>query len=345
MYKTKIKRFLIGLFIVNMSITGCFRGEISVDVKPNGSGVVSIAAGMTSQAKSMVYSQGGSLTQDIRDSLSGDGNISMTDIAVTTWREGDYEWSKAERKFKKLDEVNDLMMDREIFTRFLISRKSGLLQDEFILDAEFDKLNDEGSANEFGIDPSAFIEMKFSARLPGNIVETNGFVDINDPNRITWSAQGNQNVPIRARSVVVNWFNIIGMLCGSGIFLLLGVYALGGFDSFMRTRAKQQKRIDYLEDHSVSGVPSRPKPNYISELAIENLLSQVNTRALNSIGEIRKKRDEIALIWKDSQGKQSYIYVKDLGNDTISVNGNVYPAKLPNAKSAIIDALKKQQSN
>lgn len=347
MSMARIKRSLISplILMVGILLSGCFKGEIAVDIKSNGSGVMSIAAGMTSEAKSLVYSNGGNLPQDIQQSLSDGGAVSVNDTTVTTWRDGDYEWAKAEREFKTLSEIQRVMMNRDLFNRFSITRKRGILQDEFILDAELGALNDDGSLdNEFGMDPSAFIEMKFSARLPGKIVESNGFADINDPNLIVWSVEGNRSVSVRARSVVWNWLNIFGIFCGSNLFLVFAVYALGGFDSILRSLKKQTKKIDYLSDDLPAVNQLREKPDYITELAIENLLQQVNTQVLKSGGEIRKQKSEIALVWKDAQGKQKYLYIKDLGNEQISVNGVNYPATLPNAKVAISAALKKQNS-
>jgi hypothetical protein len=347
MNMAKLKRSLIYPLILMTSVllSGCFKGEIAVDVKSNGSSVMSIAAGMTSEAKSLAYSNGGNLTQDIQQSLADEGTVSVNDITVTTWRDGDYEWAKAEREFKTLDELQRVMMNRDLFNRFSLTRKRGIFQDEFILDAELDALNDDGSFNnEFGMDPSAFIDMKFSARLPGEIVESNGFADINDPNLIVWSVEGNQPVSVRARSVVWNWLNISGITCGSILVFLIAVYALGGFDSILPSSKRKTKKIDYLSDDPPAAIRHYEKPDYITELVIENLLQQVNTQVLKSSGEIRKQKREIALVWKDAQGKQKYIYIKDLENDQISVNGVNYPATLPNVKAAISAALKNQNS-
>src|SRR5436190_1196533 len=140
MFIGKIKRTLILCIVgvvATVGLTGCFKGEVSVDVKPNGSGILSLAIGMTEQAKALVASP---------------------------------------------DEINKALSGNELFNRFVLTRSHGLLRDEITLDAEFAPMNSNASGNDSGVDPSAFIKMTFSARLPGKIIETNGLTDINDPN-------------------------------------------------------------------------------------------------------------------------------------------------------------------
>jgi hypothetical protein len=53
-------RRTVGLWIVGIvatiGLTGCFKGEVSIDVMPNGSGNLSLAFGMTQQAKTFLSS-------------------------------------------------------------------------------------------------------------------------------------------------------------------------------------------------------------------------------------------------------------------------------------------------
>src|SRR5258706_9740394 len=179
--------FILGVvgIITTIGLTGCFKGEIAVDVKQNGSGILNLAIGMTQQAKVFAASQGTDPFQDINKSL-GNGTDTPKDVKVTTWIDGDYEWTKAEKEFANLDEINKVLNGKKLFNNFSLTRSHSLLRDEFTLQAEFAPLNSNTSGNDSGVDPSAFIQMSFSARLPGKIIETNGLTDINDPNRIVW---------------------------------------------------------------------------------------------------------------------------------------------------------------
>src|SRR4030095_4628631 len=107
MFLKKIKRTtilcIVGI-IATLGLTGCFKGEVSVDVKPNGSGILSLAIGMTQQAKALASSQGTDPLQDINKSLAN-GASTAKDVKVTTWIDGDYEWTKAEKVFASPDEI------------------------------------------------------------------------------------------------------------------------------------------------------------------------------------------------------------------------------------------------
>lgn len=359
MKKINIKpRALLPFFLIILSfgLSGCFKGNISVDVKANGSGIVSIAFGMTQQAKALISSQGTNPLQDIEQSMSDESGNVPTDVKVTRWTEGDYEWTKAEKEFKSLDEINKVILNRSLFNHFSLTRKRGIFQDEFILDAELDALNSDIPSDNSGIDPSAFIEMSFSARLPGKITETNGFVDTNDPNLVVWNVEGYQTVSVKARSVTWNWLNIFGILTGGFLFVLFGIYALGGFDSILYPRSQNKKplpqRQQSLQHQNEKPLPQRQqllqpqneRISYIVDLNIEDLLSQINTRALNSAGQFYRKSGEIALVWKDNSGKQRFIDVKELGNNQISINGQVCLATRESVKSELINALNKQKA-
>ena len=333
-----------------IGLTGCVKGKVSVDVKWTGSTVVSITLGMTQQAQSLVASQGENTFQDIEKTMADKTGKIPAGIEVEKWRESDYDWISVTKKFSSLEQVNDVMTNNTLFNSFSLTRNRGIFRDEFILDAELAALSNDMPSSDYAIDPTAFIDMSFSARLPGTIVETNGFADLEDPNLLTWNAQGYQNVSIKARSLSWNWLNlflIMGAMFGLFIF---GIYAFGGFDFLLAP-----KKIPYYvspgqhtlpQNEPVLQSPAQPlaqKTNYIVELGIEDLLNQVNTRMLNSIGEMRIQPMEIALLWKDEQGAQRFIYIKDLGNHEIAINGKNFSATRDNVKAGIKTVLQKQK--
>lgn len=347
MHTTNIKRFMILCvvsFILSFALTGCFKGNVSVDIKSNGSGIVSFSFGMTQQAKALVSSQDSNFTQGIEQVMSIGDESTPTDVNVTRWVDGDYEWAKVEKEFGSLDEINKVQILNEgLFNHFSLTRKRGILQDEFILDAELDALNSDIPSDNSGVDPSAFIVMSFSASLPGKIVESNGLVDVNNPNRIVWNAEGNQPVSVKARSVTWNWLNIFGIIAVGFLFVLLvllGIYMLGGFNNILISTTQNKKDSP---QHQQPLQSQNENTNYIVDFNIENLLSQINTRALNSAGQFYKKPRQIALVWTDINGKQRFIDVKELEKNQIAINGQVYSATKENVKLGLISALQKQK--
>src|SRR5215213_8880256 len=196
--------FLVVVIITSVGLTGCFKGEVSVDVMPNGSGNISFAIGMTQQAKALLTKQSAKTPQDTSQ-IFADEFGATEDLKITSWIDGDYEWTKAEKKFASPDEVNNILNRNKLFKHFTLTRSHGLLRDVISLDAEFSPLDDNTSGNDLGVDASTFIQMAFSARLPGKIIETNGLRDKNDPNRIVWNMASSQPVSIKATSGAWNW--------------------------------------------------------------------------------------------------------------------------------------------
>jgi hypothetical protein len=243
-----------------------------------------------------------------------------------------------------------------LFNHFSLTRKPGIFQNEFILDAELAALDTDIPSDNSGIDPYAFIEMSFSARLPGKLTEANGFVDKNDPNLVVWNVEGYQTVSVKTRSVTWNWLNIFGILIGGLLFVLLGIYALGGFDSILNARSQNKKPLlqpqqslqpqneKALSSHQQILQPQNERTSYIVDFNIEDLLMQINTRVLNSVGQFNKKSGEIALTWNGNDGKQRFIVVKDLENNQISINGQVCLATRESVKSELINALNIQKT-
>lgn len=245
-------QFVAVLLMIVMGTSGCFKADISVEVKANGSGVLGIAIGMTEQAKALLSSQGaGDPFQSMQDQISQQNGQEAADLEVTRWVDGDYEWMKAERPFSNVEEINALMAENQMFNRFSLTRNHGFLQDEYVLDAELNKINDQASSGaSLDIDPSTFIEVTFSASLPGKIVESNGVADAADPNRLTWTAQGEQTVPIQARAMVWNWLVILAIVLVIGLIAALGIAAA----VFLVFKGSQKKQLGQVNQ---TGLPMK----------------------------------------------------------------------------------------
>ena len=353
MRATNIKRTILSIAIsllMSFLLTGCFKGNISVDIKWDGSADVSVALGMTPQAMALISSsnQGTNPFQDMRTSLADSSGMIPSGVQVKQWNDGDYNWMSATKNFSDFNQVNQIMENKKIFNNFSLSRKSFLIVDEYELDAEMAPLASDVSSADTTIDPSTFITMTTSASFPGVILDSNGFQDSKDQNLYTWTAEGHQAVPITIKSLSVDWLGMFILILVVLGVTLLGIYAFGGFDFIFHPKKKVLNVVPQNQSNSQlsSSMPlesRRQPPDCMVELGIEDLLNQVNSRAVNSMGEFRRRPGEMALIWKDAADQQRFIDIKDLGNRQISVNGKNYPATKDNAKAGIMEALKNQK--
>jgi len=209
----KIFKLVICLALI-IPLAGCFKGEFLIDVHPNGSATVAGSYGLNTEAKLLLGMQGENLEEQLFD-LNTNGETART----SRWVDGEYEWVKVERDFDTIDEVNYNFQEVEILDHFLITRKTGLFRNQIILDAEFDFSSPEGTETDFmGFLASDMINFRYLARMPGSIQETNGLMDINDPNLLVWTINFDGVTPIYAKSVTWNYLNI--GLVAAGILLL-----------------------------------------------------------------------------------------------------------------------------
>lgn len=228
----KLLKLVICLFLT-IPLAGCFKGEFFVDIHPNGSATVAGSYGLNTEAKLLLGMQGENLEEQLFD-LNTNGETART----SRWVDGEYEWVKVERDFETLEEVNKSFQEVEIIDHFSLTRKTGLFQNQFILDAEFDFSTTEGtSTDSLGFSASDMINFRFLARLPGSVIETNGLKDINDPNLLVWTINIDGVSPIHAKSVTWNYLNI--GLIAAGFFLLAILFILL-FVLFILTRIKSQ---------------------------------------------------------------------------------------------------------
>ena len=101
------QKFFLTLFLVFMffGLSGCFKAEISVDVKDSGKGMIGMAFGVTQEAKALLSistsNESGTtenpietLQQAMKEEIGVPGVVQ-----ISNWIEGDYEWMKAEKGF------------------------------------------------------------------------------------------------------------------------------------------------------------------------------------------------------------------------------------------------------
>jgi len=221
------------LSLVALGLSGCVRARVGFDLRPDGSGTVTAAYGVTQQAKAMIASQGGT-SDPSKGFFKSDGGD--TSVRVRQWDDGDYEWTEGTRAFVNVDELNTLMKNGNMFEQFSLDHQHGLLKDRFVLDARTKPMDDNartGQAAGLNIDPEQFIRLQIGARLPGNIVETNGTRDAKDPSSLLWQIRLRESTTLRAVSETWNWMTI--GIAGAGTITLV-IVGLGGYWSMRKPK-------------------------------------------------------------------------------------------------------------
>lgn len=368
-----IKRFLqklplfLVLIVIALSLSGCFKVRVAVDVKPNGSGTVGISMGMTSQAKALIASQGeGDPIQSLAKDISENPN-NPSDVKITRWTEGDYEWVQGEVAFNDLNDLNKRMSGIDYFEYFSITRKPGLFRDSFVLNARLKPLLD-GTDTSSGIDPSAFIEMQMMIHLPGDVIETNGVFDGKDSTNMIWTVNSKQAVTMQATSETWNWLNI-GIFAALGV---LGVLAVSLVAIFMVSEKPKKKVVPAIARHNVGQLPkpnsntgivtaknnlqpisasddllipetrTTSTPNWLVAIGARSLLNDVNHFMLKDVGVIYESEDEIYLEWFSISGKNDTqgIHITLISQQEIKVNEKLFPATHEGLKLGIATCLR-----
>ena len=240
MFKVKNKLLLLIVFLMALVSTGCIKLHLNIEVNPDGSGTMGMAMGMTAQAKALAGSQG---VGDPFDAISEEmaQSADAPEVTVNRWTEGEYEWAEAQVSFQTLDELNTRMQETDLFKFFKISKRSGLLKDSYVLDAEIaPSAFTSDLPSDMDVNPSGMFEARMTVTLPGEIVESNGIREGGkDSNSLSWTLTSEKALRVHAVSENLDWTR--GILLGGGIFALV-VGAIGlivlGIVFMRRERAK-----------------------------------------------------------------------------------------------------------
>jgi hypothetical protein len=234
----RASQFVLWL-ILAFALSGCFKVRTTIDIKPDGSGTLGMAVGITQQAKELLASQseGKDPMQSITESLSEQLGVSNPqDMNVKRWTEGEYEWVQGDVDFRDLNDLNERVSRSDYFESFSVTRQSDIFRDRFVLNGRLKPLKDSAISNPddtpspggmpglSNADPATFIEIQAAVRLPGNVVQTNG-VRNSGSSEILWTASSDQTVTMQATSESWNWLNIgiAGSAVGVGILAIAGV--------------------------------------------------------------------------------------------------------------------------
>ncbi len=374
--RNRVLQFILWLVLAS-ALSGCLKVRMTIDIKPDGSGTVGMALGMTQQAKVLVASQGGDPMQSLTKDLSG-SPTNPQDVKVTRWTEGEYEWVQGEVAFRDLNDLNERMSRIGFFESFLVTRQPGIFRDRFILNARLKPLmqvTNTSDTSGFGdVDPSAFIEVQMTVRLPGDVIETNGVFDGKDSTNILWTVSSKQTITMQATSEVWNWLNI-GI---AGVTVGFGILAIGGIALLMiAARPKQRKNLPvtrvtanrlsgpllsssgsvgvakkspqaHTQDEVISPVqlespfsPAFP-PDLLAKIGARSLLQDVNHFLLKDMGAISEAPNELYLEWPvvPGGGEMRGIHIKLINQQRLTVNGQVFPATHEGVKAGITNCLR-----
>ncbi|MFW6116293.1 MAG: LppM family (lipo)protein, partial [bacterium] len=176
MGKETLKSILHRLVItglVSLALTGCVKARLEIGVKPDGSGTMSVAIGMTQEALSFAGEDGEGVMERLSEEMSGDEDTE--EVEIRRWREGNYEWFSTSTSFETLEDLNSRLTDIKEFGSVSVTRERGLVRDRFVLDGEINPLmGDEEAPGDLLIDPGGFFEFQVVVGLPGEVVKTNG---------------------------------------------------------------------------------------------------------------------------------------------------------------------------
>lgn len=219
----------ITLFVVLvlsvLALSSCVKVEINLDIHQNGSILMSAALGLTTQAESMLKSSNSEPITPFAD-LLGRQTVDPS-VKVTSWVDGDYAWVKYEKELQTPGEVNQLFTESKLFNKFSLTQTRGLLQNKYSLDAKLAPVSTDEQVAQMaplGINITSIVSLRFSVRMPGKILYTNGIPDKNDPNLIYWDIQANNPVEIQARSVSTNLTTLL--LALFGIIIIASIVVL-----------------------------------------------------------------------------------------------------------------------
>ncbi len=230
------------LVTVALLLCGCVKFHISINVEPDGSGTVGAALGMTSQAKSFIEGQGiDDPAEEIRGYLIREAG--MGDFQEERWIEGDYEWVEFSTPFEDLDDLNNRVLQTEIFESFQLTEESGLVNRTFVLDGVItpDFLLAQ-VPDDIDVDVTQVIDVRVIVTLPGEIVETSGTRGPRESGTVWWRITSGGPIPLHAVSEMRDSQNVTLLAAGGAVLLVVTAIALAlvGFGVYRRRQRREE---------------------------------------------------------------------------------------------------------
>ncbi|MCB9107847.1 MAG: hypothetical protein H6633_35705 [Anaerolineales bacterium] len=337
-----MKKFFTVAWFLTMALllSGCFKGRIDLQVNSDGSGVYAVSMGLTQEALNLIRA-GEDKTEPMQE-LRRKAEESNLKPEVRQWTDGEYTWTEAKLPFDSPDELNQFVTKADTFEQFSLRQEKGLLKNRYVLDARFSAPAAEIDTETPLFNPMNFIEMTMSAKLPGEVVETNGVTDINT-GALSWPLDFNSGTRIYAVSEAWNWFNVGLMgacVVGLGVLALASV-GVGGYMYVTKPKRVTPTTDDdlaSLDDDDIFSLsdPTKPLDDLLQEIKTRTYLEQINYRVVKNKGHIMEKPLSFELHWPSGRDK---IVVKAIDAETISINGTTYPASEAALKQGLIACL------
>jgi len=221
--------FLLGAALL---LSGCFKVNARIEVRPDGSGQWLIGWAMNQDLRRWSSSSEGSQldTAELLKRFQGEG-ISLTaqDLKVREWTEGEFVWQEVSLPFRNPEELNTLAMRSELFESFELKRQPGVVRDRFELRAalkSIEKITQPAASQQsnsmFTFDPSLWFEMQVQVTMPGEVVQTNGSFLKDQPNVVVWRPLAKQDATLEMISESSNPTGVVLLI------LFVGIVAGGG---------------------------------------------------------------------------------------------------------------------
>jgi len=227
---------IVFIFGAVLLLSGCFKVNTQIEVRPDGSGQWLIGWAMSRDLRRWSSSSEGSQinTAELLKRFQGEG-ISLTaqDLKVREWTEGEFVWQEVILPFRNPEELNALAMRSELFESFELKRQPGVVRDRFELRAVLKSIEkitqpaaSQRSTSMLTLDPSLWFEMQVQVTMPGEVIQTNGSFLKEQPNAVIWRPLAKQDM---ALEMISESSNPTGVLL---LILFVGIVAGGGVAAY-----------------------------------------------------------------------------------------------------------------
>lgn len=328
------------LLVAVWLLTGCVKLNVDLVVNRDGSGVYGLAMGTTPELMA--------LARDGNEDLAGDfTRPAATGLAfeLNEWTDGETSWLGGEVTFDSPETLNRFIRDenQDMFETFALRRERGLLKDRFVFDARISGSGEEFNEAEMVVDPSLFVGAKMSVQLPGEVVESNGVLNVNTAG-YEWTIDLDKGANIHMVSEVWNWLNIALFGTGLGALALLSLVTIGG-GVIWTLRQRSSARAAPGKSLS-SRAPVRNAPELfpaatelLAAIKARKYLEQTNRKLFQGQGDIAETAGAITLSWLE-RGARQQIVIRAVNTETVTINDQPVPATEAGVRQGLINHLK-----
>lgn len=355
---------MIGLF--SLALSGCITVKSSIYLRQNGSGELTITAGIPTDFINL-QPEGLDVLADVEERFRQQFG---EEVEIEQWSDLGYEWRKVKQRFSNLDELNRLMAEIEFVESFSIQKQAGLPKDRFSYTAVYGLERVLAKLKISGSDQLAeaenlkdLSELQVSIRLPGTLIETNGNYD-DISGYVLWSIKGSDPFQVHATSEAWNLIQLglYAAIALASLFLFVILIILLKRIKRKRERAVQKASVAQRLVESIQAEepePLEPQPTeelstpseaeavespskILAEVGASQLLDQVNDHVLKGMGDISAAKGAIRIIWSDplDETVKRGIMIRVQDANTLLINGQPFPATPQGAKEGLISCLK-----